>query len=457
MKDYPVILVAGASGYIGKALIPELRKKFPHSKIVALSRRTQDSNDPGVQWKECDIFSLKSIESAIPSKVDLAFYLVHSMGPTAGLDQGSFADFDVILADNFARALKKVGITQLIYLGGIIPDEKNLSLHLQSRLEVEETFLQFGMPTTIFRAGIILGNEGSSFQILLKLVTRLPIMICPSWTQTVTSPVDLPTVIKSLVSAALEKSHFGRIYDLVGCKPLSYLEMMEQTSRRIGKKRFFFTVPIFTPTLSRLWVSLITNTSKDLVYPLIESLRHPMVAREDHVFSGTWKDLNYSDLLAGTQLEIRSGGPLFTSPAQRQTVRSVQRIVLPVDKDAMWLLKQYFNWVSKFIQKFAFLQIEPNSFTILVFSKKIELLRLSLNSDKSDSDRQILNIDRGLLVAKDNLGWMEFREVLNRRFVLVALHDYRTALPWFIYKNTQARIHLYIMKKFIREMNGRGS
>ncbi len=255
MIENPQIVVAGASGYIGKALIPQLLEKFPNAKITALSRSRQESLDSRIEWRACDLFSLKSLEEAMPSKVDLALYLVHSMGPTSHLDQGSFADYDLILADNFARAIQKLEIQQLIYLGGLIPETKELSLHLQSRLEVEETFAQYKLPATVFRAALIFGDAGSSTQILLKLVKRLPVMICPRWTQNLTTPVDLPTVLNAICAASLVATHFNRIYDLAGCQPLTYMDMMKQTALRIGKKRFFFKVPFFTPTLSRLWVS----------------------------------------------------------------------------------------------------------------------------------------------------------------------------------------------------------
>ena len=184
----PRILIAGASGYIGRALIPELLRKFPDARITALSRMIKPSTDPRVTWVSCDLFSLKSLEAAVPKPLDLAVYLVHSMSPTAYVDQGSFADYDVIMADNFARAVKSSGVKQVMYLGGLTPDAAHLSRHLESRLEVEETFRQYRLPTTTFRAGLILGEGGSSFQILLKLVKRLPIMVCPRWTPNADHP-----------------------------------------------------------------------------------------------------------------------------------------------------------------------------------------------------------------------------------------------------------------------------
>ena len=252
------IVIAGASGFIGSRLIPKLLIKFPHADITALSRTEQTFSDSRVKWVACDLFSLKSLEQSIPNQIDLAFYLVHSMGPTAHLDQGSFADYDLLLADNFARIISNRGTKQLIYLGGLIPENQSLSLHLQSRLEVEETFRQYQVPITVFRAGLILGGDGSSFQILLKLVKRLPIMVCPRWTQTLTTPVGLDSVLEALAASSLDARCFNQVYDLAGCEPIAYIEMMKQTAAAIGKRRYFLSIPFFTPTLSRFWVSLIT-------------------------------------------------------------------------------------------------------------------------------------------------------------------------------------------------------
>ncbi|MFN7904525.1 MAG: NAD-dependent epimerase/dehydratase family protein [Pseudobdellovibrionaceae bacterium] len=442
------IVVAGASGYIGKVVIPELLGKFPAATVTALSRTQQSSLDPRVQWKACDLFSLKELEATLPKNIDLALYLVHSMGPTAQLDQGSFADYDLILADNFSRAMNGKGVKQLIYLGGLTPESKDLSLHLQSRLEVEETFAQYQLPTTIFRAGLILGDAGSSFQILLKLVKRLPLMICPQWTQTLTTPVDLPTVLNAIVSSALDEKHIHKIYDLAGCKPIMYIDMMRETARRIGKKRFFLKVPFFTPTLSRLWVSLITNTSKDLVYPLVESLEHKMVARPDHYFSNEWAERNYFDLLENASLKTKTSQRFFRFRARSKTVRSIQRLPLKPDQDAKLIKNKYIQWLPQFLSPVIKVRVIDSTVTFSIFTNKLVLLKLKLSEERSNDDRQLLYIIGGLLVANENRGRLEFRVVLNRKYVLAAIHDYTPALPWFIYRNSQALLHLLVMNAF---------
>ncbi len=452
MSRGPIIVIAGASGYIGKEIISRLLNKFPEAQITALSRSQQKSSDPRVSWQACDLFSLKSLEMSLPKKVDYAIYLVHSMGPTAQLDQGSFADYDLILADNFSRSIEHRSLKQLIYLGGLIPDTNKLSLHLQSRLEVEKIFYEYGLPTTVFRAGLILGEAGSSSQILIKLVKRLPVMICPHWTQTLTTPVDLGTVLSAITSATSNLEHVGKTFDLQGCQSLTYMEMMIQTAKMMGLKRLFLSVPFFTPTLSRLWVSLITNSPKDLVYPLIESLEHPMIARPSHLYPGTAPHRKYCDLIEMALFKSKPGRKFFPFRAQRKTVRSVQRLPLPNGKNAKWIKDQYLHWIPQYLSPIIAVRQQGTIIVFSLFHSRIHLLELQLSEDRSTPDRQLLYILKGLLVSGMNQGRLEFRVVLNRRFALAAIHDFKPSLPWYIYKYTQAKLHLLVMNAFARHL-----
>ncbi len=446
------IVVAGASGFIGQALLPALAGKFPGAHITALSRVKRKSDDKNIEWKPCDLFSMKSLEEALPERVDLAIYLVHSMGPTAQLDQGSFADYDLILADNFAKTLSKRGVKHMIYLGGLIPETKELSDHLRSRLEVEEAFSSYQIPLTVFRAGLIMGEEGSSWQILLKLVSRLPIMLCPSWTHTKTTPTALNQVVYAITEAALNPLHVAKVYDLAGCQPLTYIEMMRQTAERLGKGRLFLRVALFTPWLSRLWVSLITNTPRELVYPLIQSLRHPMLARKSHLFPGIDDNRSYQSLLDGVNFNYQSSNPILKFRPAGGTVRSVQRLDLPAGRDALWVKEEYLRWLPKFLNPIPLVTVTQEGDRVAISLFGQVLLELSFSLERSHKDRQLLYIKTGRLVHKENRGRLEFRVVLNRKYVIAAIHDYSPALPWYLYKYTQARLHLWVMRSFGRHL-----
>lgn len=432
-------------------MVAELLRSRPDVEIVALSRSQKKSMDPRVVWKACDLFSLKSLEQAVPQDIDVAYYLVHSMGATAQMDQGSFADYDLILADNFARILKSTTVKHLVYLGGLVPEHAKLSLHLRSRLEVEETFTDADLPLTIFRAGLIIGEHGSSFQILSKLVARLPLMICPKWTQTLTTPVDLDTVVRALVESVDEPSSVGEIYDLAGCEPLTYVQMMRNTAQRMKKRRLFLTVPFFTPTLSRLWVRLITGTPKELVYPLVESLEHPMVARPSHFFRQPVPGATYDSLLDRVDFDIAKHEPAKKREpfrVQRKTVRSVQRLVLPPGHDAEWVKNQYAAWLPKFLAPMVKVENRGHHVRFSLLTSHAVMLDLAFNKERSTPDRQLLYVEGGLLSAADNKGRLEFRVVSKRKFVLAAIHDFKPSLPWSLYRITQALAHIWVMRNF---------
>jgi uncharacterized protein YbjT (DUF2867 family) len=235
------VAIAGASGFIGKKLIEQLTK---NSFLVnALSRRDKSSQDTeSVTWKEADLFSMLDIERAI-TDCDIAIYLVHSMLPSAHLTQGSFDNLDLILADNFGRACKKKGIKQIIYLSGIIPESENLSDHLRSRLEVERTLQSYEIPLTTLRAGIIVGPGGSSSTMVINLVNRLPMMVLPNWTETLSNPIGVEDTIDAITRCVDNPYFYNKTFDLGGPEILSYQDLVRRTAVIMKKKRFFFSVP----------------------------------------------------------------------------------------------------------------------------------------------------------------------------------------------------------------------
>lgn len=260
-------------------MIPRLATRFD---VIALSRATaSESADPsGVRWQRCDLSSLRETSLALAG-ADYAVCLVHSMMPSARLTQGSSADIDLVIAGNLARAAEQVGIRQIVYLGGLAASDQSLSLHLQSRLEVERTLGSRGVPVTTVRAGLGVGAGGSSFQILIWLVRRLPVMLCPRWTQRLTQPIALADVVELLAGAVGTPDIAGAVLDVGGPDVLSYRGMMQRTAAVLGKRTRSFSVPFLSPGLSRLSVTLVTRTPRALVAPLIQSLRHPRVSARD--------------------------------------------------------------------------------------------------------------------------------------------------------------------------------
>ncbi|WP_039870677.1 NAD(P)H-binding protein [Halobacillus sp. BAB-2008] len=451
------VVVAGASGYIGRNLMKKLVKNHD---IIALSRNGDDKEDEThIHWKSCDLYSLIDAERGLEG-ADIAVYLVHSMLPSAKLTQGSFEDMDVILADNFAQAAKKQGVQQIIYLSGIVPDDgRPLSPHLRSRLEVEEILGAYGTPVTTIRAGLIVGPSGSSFPILKNLVKRLPFMVLPRWTRTKTQPIALPDVLTTLDKSIDNRELAGKAVDVGGPEVMTYEEMMAKLAAVMNRSPKMIDVPFLTIQLSKLWVRLVTGSPKEMVYPLIESLVHPMIVQEENRVKGLSEGSITFEEAARAALEEEAPKkkgrlkPKF-SPIQ-QDVRSVQRIPLPTGHSADWIAKYYVRWLERVLNPWVKTTVfDASHCRIGVIFNRTPLLELTYAADRSTRDRALYYISGGVLadVDKNERGRLEFRKIPGKNEAIVAIHDYMPSIPWFFYKYTQAKAHLLVMHCFRRHL-----
>jgi uncharacterized protein YbjT (DUF2867 family) len=273
-----VVLVAGASGYVGGRLIPALVQRGV--RVRALSRnpeRLEHLSRQGVQVVRGDVLDRRSLRIALQGVV-AAYYLVHSM---AGDGAASFADYDRYGAQNFARESKEV--EQVIYLGGLGDPADNLSPHLRSRYEVGEILLEGTAPVTVLRAGMIIGRDSASFVMLRSLVQRLPLMVCPRWVDTRTQPIAVSDVLGYLVLALGCPEALNASFEIGGVDVMTYLEMMNRMGAILGKRHVIVKVPVLTPTLSAYWVDLVTPVPAAVAHALIEGLRNEVVVRDDSV------------------------------------------------------------------------------------------------------------------------------------------------------------------------------
>ncbi len=444
------IAVAGATGFVGRYLVPMLAQ---HHAVVALGRGvaeepepTGGSPQPGVVWRRCELFSLYETERALEG-VEVAYYLVHSMLPSSRLTQGQFQDLDLLLADNFGRAAGNVGVKRIIYLGGLVPHvNQGLSKHLASRLEVEGALAGYGVPVTALRAGLVVGHSGSSTDILVRLVGRLPVMVCPRWTGSLSQPIALDDVITLLAGCLEVEESTGRVCEVGGPDVLSYRDMMRETARVMGKRRFMVPFPLFTPELSRLWVSLVAQSPKALVAPLVQSLRHPMVAED------RWLQERL-DLPGKPFAEALAEALRIEGLARQPTARSVQRLPLPPGRDAAWLAAEYAAWLPEALRGLVRVERTGTGLFFLARGVRRPLLELSYRADRSGPSRALFGVTGGLLAGR-GIGFprLEFRTVPGGRDALAAVHEFRPRLPWWLYTRTQARAHAWVMWRFGRHL-----
>jgi len=395
---------------------------------------------------------------------DVGVYLVHSMLPSSRLTQGRFADLDLIMADNFARAAREHGLRQIIYISGLIPDDEHLSPHLESRLEVERTLESSGVPVTSLRAGMIVGPGGSSLDILVTLVRRLPGMLLPRWTTARTQPIALQDVVRAVTACLDCDVAKGKHYDIGGPDIMSYRDMIERTAETMGRSRTLIDVPWIPSHVSRLWVSFITGAPSALTGPLIESLRHEMLVTSNPLQRHLEPDLcSFDDALRSS---LDAEGRLKPNPRvsvrrsddrlirKTSVARSVQRFALPPVHRASWVAEEYMRWLPRFVWPLMRVQIKDRVCLFQVAFLAITLLELTHERDESDVDCQFFTVTGGLLarVPDDRHGRLEFREVLDRSAIIAAVHDFSPRLPWYVYNLSQALVHLWVMWGFGRHL-----
>jgi uncharacterized protein YbjT (DUF2867 family) len=216
--------------------------------------------------------------------IDVAFYLIHSMEGSSK-DWKKFVERDRNAAENFAKGASECQVKRIIYLGGLY-NEKNierLSDHMRSRNQVGEILKTSSARVTIFRAAVILGQGGGSFQMLQYLVERLPIMVCPKWVLTNSQPIAIDDVVSYLVKAIDAPDVEGRTFDIGGPDVLSYLDMMKRYGKMMNKSIKIIIIPFLTPRLSSYWIDLVTPLRASLARPLIDSLKHEAITKDDAI------------------------------------------------------------------------------------------------------------------------------------------------------------------------------
>jgi uncharacterized protein YbjT (DUF2867 family) len=263
------VAVTGATGFIGAALAKALTDGG--HDVTALTRHPDDYAGAG-NAVYADIGDAESLHKALDGQ-EAVYYLVHSLAAE------DFAVRDREGATAFAAAAAGVGLSQVVYLGGLGDDRDDLSEHLRSRREVE-SILRDGAPTTALRAGIVIGDGSISWEILRQLVERLPVMITPRWVQTKTQPIALDDALIDLVGVLGRPDTIGEVYDIGGPEVLTYLDMMVIASQVMDRRRVIVAVPLLSPRLSSYWLRLVTDVDLTTARALVDSLTNEVVVRD---------------------------------------------------------------------------------------------------------------------------------------------------------------------------------
>jgi uncharacterized protein YbjT (DUF2867 family) len=260
------ILLTGATGFVGGRLLHTLTGHGIEVRCLVRSpERLRERLFPEeeVEIVTGDLLKLETLDKVLDG-VEVAYYLVHSMGGRTIGENKVFAERDRIAAENFIRAADKAGVSRVIYLGGLGETGDQLSKHLASRQEVAEILSSGQAQTTELRAPNIMGAGGAPFEMLRSLVERLPVMVCPRWIETRAQPIDIRDMVLYLLGCLREPATTGLSLDVGGPEILSYRDMMEIYARVRGLKRLIITV-------------------SGIVNPLVEGLRNEVICRDNRI------------------------------------------------------------------------------------------------------------------------------------------------------------------------------
>ena len=274
------ILLTGATGYIAKRLLPVLLENGHEVVCCVRDINRFDAarfNSKRLSVVEVDFLRVDEL-TRIPSDIDVAFYLIHSMAAT----HGKFEELEAIAAENFKKRLEQTQVRQVIYLSGIV-NEVELSKHLSSRKNVEDILASEVYFLTTLRAGIIVGSGSASFEIIRDLVEKLPVMIAPRWMNTKCQPIAIRNVVMFLSGVMMKPETYNKSFDIGGPDVLTYKEMLLRFARIRGLKRYVGIIPVMTPRLSSYWLFFVTSVSYSLAKHLVNSMKVEVVCKDNNL------------------------------------------------------------------------------------------------------------------------------------------------------------------------------
>jgi len=335
------IMVTGATGFIGSRLVSLLSSNG--CTITGLSRQKLN-NTENVKYVQVDVFDNDELTRSMQG-VDVAYYLLHSMEGSKSEWQ-EFANREKIQAQNFLKSAKKVGVTRIIYLGGLVNDSLELSPHMRSRRDVGDILRSGSIPVTELRASLIIGAQGGSYAMLRYLVERLPVMVCPSWVKSLAQPIAVDDVVFYLAECLCKPETMGQIFEIGGPDKITYEELMRIYSAYLNRNLFVLQIPFLTTRLSSYWVDLITPVKASLARPLIDSLVHDTVVSDDKItkiIPIRLKSVRESIDIATAEM---NSSPPVSKPKEEKTGFKINQKLIQISLFAMTLIGTSYYWLD---------------------------------------------------------------------------------------------------------------
>jgi uncharacterized protein YbjT (DUF2867 family) len=267
------VLVCGATGFVGRALIPALLQRGHHVRACARHVPANDASRPNLENVRCDLLDEEALAAVLAGR-EAAYYLVHSLGSGA-----NYRDLDRRAAQVFTAAAAAAGVRRIVYLGGVEPSGRP-SEHLASRLEVGRILRGGSVPTLELRAAMIVGAGSASWQIVRDLALRLPAMVLPAWLRSRLCPIAIDDVVQALVDALEVPAPESAVYDIPGPDTLTGKQILESIAALEGRRVVTLSLPWLTPKLSALWLKLVTRANFSLARELVLGLTDDLLPRD---------------------------------------------------------------------------------------------------------------------------------------------------------------------------------
>lgn len=459
------LVVVGTIGSIGNAVCRELAADYD---VVAVSHLHAPLAKPDpelpVVWRYCDMFSRVEMQRALEG-ADRAIYLVHTRISSARLDQAQCEDMDLLIADNFARAARISGLRQVICLRSLLPKGSGSETSIPHAGEVAKTLQSSGIPVSVIRAGLIVSPGSATLHLIGNQVLSTPIVPIPAWALQPKQPIAERDFLRAVRFCLDNLERYTGSFDIGGPEIMDWRQILRLAADQQGARPRFVTLkrlpkrlyarwmrrrsPTTHPTAIRCMVKELsfdaTVTGNPLQRALAPDLQPPIEAIQPMIENGEIYrlDAQRTRNMAAHEQQLRIAS----------TVRSIQRVVLPRGCNASWIATTYFAWLQRFAWPFIRCKVQASgSCLIRLRGLGLTLLHLELENRISTGSRRLYYIRGGAFASsgRNERGRMEFRDVLEDRYTIIAIHDFVPALPWRFYLSTQAALHLFVMRAFAR-------
>ena len=464
----PRLAIVGAGGAIGGAICRALRDDYEIVAVTQFKARVEASrSDLAVSFRHCDLFSQTEMDDVM-SGAEFALFLAHTRAPSARLDQAQCEDMDLLIADNFACAAMHNNVRQVLCLRGLLPNDAADSLTSTHQHEVVKVLSAYDTPVTVLRAGLIVAPGSSTVNLIGNQVARVSFVPIPRWALHQMQPIAVNDLIRAVRLCLQQPEKYVGSFDIGGPDIMDWRQVLEQAAKLQGFRPRFVVLHKLPIRLYSWWLKRRSPaTHQSAIRALVDSLQFDAVVRDNPLQRAITPVLQPSGEAIRPYLE-RGDIRRLVNPRTRimirheehlrqsNTVRSIQRVPLPAGKDAVWLAERYFDWLQGFLWPFIRCQKDvDNVLKVHLRGLGKTLLVLHMQAEHSTPHRVMYLIIGGLLTSKNRneRGRMEFHEVLNGQYTLIAIHDFSPALPWKFYQATQAAFHGFVMRAFQRHIN----